>query len=431
MKAELKYQSGFGNYFESEALAGALPKNQNSPQKPAFGLYPEQLSGSAFTMARPENKRTWFYRIRPSVVHGKFGPESAPFWKTQGKEPAVGPEQLRWNPFPAPTAQVDFIHSLFTLVRNGSPESRAGAAIHVYSASQPMNQSYAYDADGELLIVPEKGSLLIRTECGDLFVEPTEIACIPRGMKFQVRFEEPWVRGYVCENFGEPFRLPSLGPIGSNGLADPRHFLIPNAAFEDLKGQFELFVRYQGGLFKAALDRSPMDVVAWHGNYTPYKYDLKLFQPVNTVRLDHPDPSIFTVMTSPSAVPGQANCDFVIFPPRWMVAQDTFRPPYFHRNVMSEWMGLVQGRYDAKEKGFLPGGSSLHNCMTPHGPDAETTEKAIQASNAPHFLDNTLAIMFESCYPYWVSEAAQKSPFLQKDYLDCWRDLKVLFQPRS
>jgi len=430
VKTELRYQSGFGNTFETEALAGALPKHQNSPQKPPLGLYPEQLSGTAFTMARAENKRTWFYKIRPSVVHGRFSPVSAPLWKTNGVEPATGPEQLRWDPLPEPAKPIDFIHSLFTLVRNGSPESRSGVAVHVYSASQSMTDSYAYDADGELLIAPETGSLYIKTECGDLSVEPCEIACIPRGMKFQVQLKETWARGYVCENFGESFRLPTLGLIGANGLADPRHFLIPQATFEDRAGKFELFARYQGNLFKTPIDRSPLDVVAWHGNYAPYKYDLRLFQPVNTVRLDHPDPSIFTVLSSPSAVPGQANCDFTIFPPRWMVAQDTFRPPYFHRNIMSEWMGLIKGRYDAKEKGFVPGGSSLHNCMAPHGPDAETTEKAIQASGTPQFLDNTLAIMFESCYPYVVTEAAQKTPLLQKDYLDCWRGLKVMFQPR-
>ncbi|MFM8269114.1 MAG: homogentisate 1,2-dioxygenase [Pseudomonadota bacterium] len=431
MKSELKYQSGFGNYFESEAVQGSLPKNQNSPQKAPLGLYPEQLSGSAFTAARAENRRTWLYRIRPSVVHGKFSEVTCPLWKTKGPEPIASPEQMRWDPLPEPKAPVDFIHSLFTLVRNGSPESRSGVAVHVYSASQSMVDSYAYNADGEFLIVPEKGKLFVRTECGELSVEPCEVVCIPRGMKFQIQFEDSWVRGYVCENFGEPFRLPTLGLIGSNGLADPRHFLTPQAVFEDRKGQFELLVRYQGHLFKSTVDRSPLDVVAWHGNYVPYKYDLRLFQPVNTVRLDHPDPSIFTVMTSPSSVPGQANCDFAIFPPRWMVAKDTFRPPYFHRNVMSEWMGLIQGRYDAKEKGFLPGGSSLHNCMSPHGPDAETTEKALAASSTPQFLDNTLAIMFESCYPYLVTEAAQKTPLLQKDYLDCWKDIKVMFQTKT
>lgn len=430
MKQELEYQSGLGNYFESESVSGALPKDQNSPRSCPLGLYAEQLSGSAFTVARHENRRTWFYRIRPSVVHGNFKPVSAPHWKTVGSEEVQSPLQLRWDPFPQPTVKTNFIESLFTVVRNGSPQMRQGLAVHIYSASQSMDGVFASNSDGELLIVPEKGDILVRTECGDMKVTPCEVACIPRGMKFQIQLSDSWARGYVCENFGEPFRLPTLGLIGSNGLADPRHFLTPRASFEDKEGKFTWLVRFQGNLFSASLDRSPLDAVAWHGNYVPYKYDLSRFQPVNSVRVDHPDPSIFTVLTSPSTVAGQANCDFVIFPPRWMVAMDTFRPPYYHRNVMSEWMGLIQGQYDAKLEGFAPGGSSLHNCMAPHGPDAETAHKAMSSGDAPHFQSNTMAIMFESCYPYLVPEAALKAPSLQKNYLDCWKNLKVNFKPR-
>ncbi|NBV50446.1 homogentisate 1,2-dioxygenase [bacterium] len=428
VKQELTYQSGFGNLFESEALSGALPKDRNSPKAPPFGLYAEQLSGSAFTVPRHENRRTWFYRIRPSVVHGPLQPSMIAGWKTLPEQLKPAPQQLRWDPLPKPTEPIDFFRSFFTLVCNGSPQSRQGVAVHSYSASQSMEGTFASVADGELLIVPEKGTLLVRTECGDLQVEPSEVVCIPRGMKFQVKIEEPWVRGYVCENFGEPFRLPTLGLIGANGLADARHFLAPTARFEDQKGQFQWLLRYQGHVYQSQLDRSPLDVVAWHGNYVPYKYDLRLFQPVNTVRVDHPDPSIFTVLTSPSALSGLANCDFVIFPPRWMVAQDTFRPPYYHRNIMSEWMGLVHGQYDAKQKGFIPGGSSLHNCMAPHGPDAETVQKALASANTPQFLDNTLAIMFESCYPYSVPDEALKSSLVQKDYLACWKNIEVTFR---
>ena len=428
MKQELRYQSGFGNYFETEKLEGALPKSQNSPRNAPFGLYPEQISGSAFTVSRSENRRSWFYRIRPSVVHGNFQLETLPYWKTMGDESIQSPLQLRWDPFPEPKTEVDFIRGLFTLARNGSPLLRQGLAVHVYSASQSMEQVYASNSDGEFLILPEKGDLLIKTECGNLTLTQSEVGCIPRGIKFQVKLLSGWSRGYVCENFGEPFRLPTLGLIGSNGLADPRHFLTPCADYEDLTGSFQWLVRYQGNLFSAPLDRSPLDVVAWHGNYAPYKYDLKLFQPVNSVRLDHPDPSIFTVLTSPSSIPGQANCDFVIFPPRWMVAQDTFRPPYYHRNVMSEWMGLIEGQYDAKLEGFSPGGSSLHNCMAPHGPDADTAAKAMASSNDPKFMDNTLAIMFESCFPYLVPEMALKTPQLQKSYLDCWKKLEINFK---
>lgn len=431
MKKRTDYLSGFGNTFQSESLEGALPVSQNSPQKVPFGLYPEQLSGTAFTVPRPENKRTWFYRIRPSVLHGAFEKQEQTFWQTTGLNTESSPMQMRWDPWPEPVKQTEFFESICTLVRNGGPQMRQGIAVHVYSASQSSTKRYFSNSDGEFLIVPEKGKLQLSTECGILDVEPGEMAVIPRGMKFKVGFEEPWVRGYICENFGELFRLPHLGLIGANGLADPRHFLTPVAHFEDQEGSFEWWLRFQGQTFKAPLSHSPLDVVAWQGNYVPYKYDLRLFQPVNTVRVDHPDPSIFTVLTSPSSVPGQAHCDFVIFPPRWMVAQDTFRPPYYHRNLMSEWMGLVQGQYDAKEKGFLPGGSSLHNCMAPHGPDAETAEKAINASNEPQYLDNTLAIMFESCYPFQVTEAASKAPQLQKDYLACWSGLKKHFSATS
>jgi len=427
MKRSADYLLGFGNTFESESVEGALPKNQNSPRKVPLGLYAEQLSGTAFTVPRSENRRTWFYRIRPSVLHGAFHKQVSPSWKTIGIDPDPSPQQLRWDPWPQPVPGTDFFESLCTLVRNGSPLSRQGIAIHVYSASHYISDRYWSNSDGEFLIVPEKGKLEIATECGVLDIEPCEIGVVPRGMKFQVRFQDPWVRGYICENFGEPFRLPSLGLIGANGLADARHFLTPKAQYEDKEGNFEWWVRFQGNTFKSALGHSPLDVVAWHGNYVPYKYDLQLFQPVNSVRVDHPDPSIFTVLTSPSAVPGQAHCDFVLFPPRWMVAQDTFRPPYYHRNLMSEWMGLIKGQYDAKQEGFLPGGSSLHNCMAAHGPDADTAEKAFKVGNEPYYLDNTLAIMFESCYPYQVTDAALKSLQLQKNYLACWSHLKKHF----
>lgn len=431
MKTELKYQSGMGNYFESEAAPGVLPKNQNSPKEVPQGLYAEQLSGTAFTVPRSENRRTWFYKIRPSVVHSSFEPISNSNWKTSGPGTPPNPTQLRWNPLPEPQGKVDFIESLFTLIRNGSVESRSGLAVHVYAANKSMEATYVYNSDGEFLIVPEKGSLLVRTECGELKVEPCEIVCIPRGMKFQIQLPEGQARGYVCENFGEPFRLPTLGLIGANGLADPRHFLTPVASYEDKKGDYSLLSRFQGQLYKAKIDRSPLDVVAWHGNYAPYKYDLRLFQPVNSVRVDHPDPSIFTVLTSPGVSPGLVNCDFVIFPARWMVAQNTFRPPYYHRNVMSEFMGLIQGQYDAKQEGFVPGGSSLHNCMSAHGPDSDTAEKAMKSKNDPVYLDNTLAFMFESCYPYQVTEGALKTPSLQKDYLKCWSNLKVNFPSSS
>ena len=168
-----------------------------------------------------------------------------------------------------------------------------------------------------------------------------------------------------------------------------------------------------------------IDVVGWHGNYAPYKYDLTRFNTMNTVSFDHPDPSIFTVLTSPSAKPGTANVDFVIFPPRWMVGEDTFRPPYFHRNVMSEYMGLINGVYDAKPAGgFEPGGGSLHNCMTPHGPETEAFNAASNAKLKPEYLGSTLAFMFESSLVYSPTRHGLETPALQKNYLNCWRGMK-------
>jgi homogentisate 1,2-dioxygenase len=291
-----------------------------------------------------------------------------------------------------------------------------------------MRDRFFYDADGELLLVPQTGGLVLRTELGIVDVRPGEIALVPRGTKFLVELEGSEARGYVCENFGQPFRLPDLGPIGSNGLANPRDFLTPVAAYEDREGDFELVARFGGSLWSAKIDHSPLDVVAWHGNYAPYKYDLARFNVINTVSFDHPDPSIFTVLTSPSEVPGTANCDFVIFPPRWMVAENTFRPPYFHRNVMNEYMGLIFGAYDAKAEGFVPGGGSLHNCMSAHGPDAATFEAASNAELEPRFLGDTLAFMFETRFVLRPTKFALETPMLQRDYWRCWQGIEKRFR---
>ncbi|MGD8709119.1 MAG: homogentisate 1,2-dioxygenase, partial [Ectothiorhodospiraceae bacterium] len=388
----LEYLSGFGNHFETEALAGALPVGRNSPQRVPYDLYAEQFSGSAFTMPRPENLRSWLYRIQPSAVQsahrlvnmGKL--QAAP-----GTETPVDPTQMRWDPIPMPAEPHDFVEGLFTMAANGDPVTQAGCTVHLYACNRDMTERFFYDADGELLLVPQAGSLVLRTEMGVMQVSPGEIAVIPRGLKFQVRLPDSQARGYICENHAAPLRLPNLGPIGANGLANPRDFLTPVAAYEQERGSYEIIAKFHGHLWASDLDHSPMDVVAWHGNYAPYKYDLARFNTVNTVSFDHPDPSIFTVLTAPSDTPGMANIDFVIFPPRWMVAENTFRPPYFHRNVMSEFMGLIHGVYDAKAEGFEPGGASLHNCMTPHGPDAETFEAASTAELKPEYQGDTLA----------------------------------------
>jgi homogentisate 1,2-dioxygenase len=408
------YLTGFGNEFATEAIAGTLPAGQNSPQRVAHGLYAEQLSGTPFTAPRAFNRRSWLYRIRPSVLH-------EPFAEMRGApEFIVTPNQLRWDPFPI--GDGDFVDGLITICGNDVIN------VYVYTATRSMADRFFYDADGELLIVPQQGTLTIRTEFGVIEVSPGEIAVIQRGIRFRVEVSEP-VRGYICENQGSLLRLPDLGPIGSNGLANPRDFLTPAAAYEDRKGEFELIAKFGGTLWTARIDHSPLDVVAWHGNYAPYKYDLRRFNVINTVSFDHTDPSIFTVLTSPSDTPGTANIDFVIFPPRWMVAEHTFRPPYFHRNIMNEYMGLIFGTYDAKAEGFAPGGASLHNCMSGHGPDAATFEQASSAKLEPRYIDDSLAFMFETRLPLRPTQTALGAPQLQRDYWKCWQGLKKNFSP--
>ncbi|MCW5822288.1 MAG: homogentisate 1,2-dioxygenase [Cyanobacteria bacterium TGS_CYA1] len=432
---DLKYLAGFGNHHHSEALPGALPIGQNSPQKAPYDLYAEQLNGASFLAARHENLRSWLYRIRPSVVHGQYEPYSLenflsrPFDRTN-----LSPAQLRWDPLPESKDSLTFLQGIVTVAGNGADASVRGSAIHLYSFSQSMDKQYFTNSDGEMLIVPQTGSLHIRTEFGALTLGPWELAVIPRGIKFAVDLENSAssdiARGYILENYGPPLRLPYLGPIGSNGLANPRDFLAPVAAYKDEVGDFELITKFEGKFFKSNTKHNPCDVVAWHGNYYPYKYDTRYFCAINSVSFDHPDPSIFTVLTSPSELPGVSNIDFVIFPPRWMVAENSFRPPYYHRNIMSEYMGLVEGVYDAKEGGkggFVPGGGSLHNCMTAHGPDSETFEKASETSLTPVKLENTLAFMFESSLVYVPTPAALDAAFLQGNYQNCWANLKSHF----
>ena len=417
------YQSGFGNEFATEAIAGILPERGNSPQRVARGLYAEQFSGSPFTVPRAMQKRSWLYRIRPSVPHAPFEALDPRDLRGMFDEVPTSPNQLRWDPLPIPDAPADFVDGLTTIGGN------EGVGIHIYRANRSMEGRFFYNADGELLLVPEQGAIVLRTELGVIDAKPGEIAVIPRGTKFRVELSGDSARGYIAENFGQPFRLPDLGPIGANGLANPRDFLTPVAAYEDIDGDFELVAKFGGRLWRTPIDHSPLDVVAWHGNYAPYKYDLAKFSVVNTVSFDHPDPSIFTVLTSPSDTPGTANCDFVIFPPRWMVAEDTFRPPYFHRNVMNEYMGLIYGVYDAKAEGFAPGGGSLHNCMSGHGPDAQTFAAASSAKLEPKYIGDTLAFMFESRFLIHPTRFALETPALQRDYWRCWSGLKKNFTP--
>jgi len=427
--AALHYQTGFNNQFATEARSGALPQGRNSPQRPPLGLYAEQISGTAFTAPRAENRRTWTYRTRPSVVHKPYVRidngliRSAPFSDVEAT-----PSQLRWNPFPIPTRAADFIEGLFTLGGSGDVSQQTGMAAHIYTANKSMMDRYFYNADGEMLFMPQQGRLRLATELGVLELAPNEIAVVPRGIRFKVELPDGPSRGYVCENYGQQLRLPELGPLGANGLANPRDFQVPVAAFEDKDAPCQVIAKFQGNLWSAEMKHSPLNVVAWHGNYTPYKYDLAKFMVIGTISFDHPDPSIFTVLTSPSDTHGIANIDFVIFPPRWLVGEDTFRPPWFHRNVMCEFMGLIRGVYDAKAEGFLPGGASLHNCMSAHGPDAETWERASVAKLEPYKVNDTMAFMFETRFAMRLTRYAMESSELQHDYFEGWQGLTKHFK---
>ncbi|HET7268964.1 MAG TPA: homogentisate 1,2-dioxygenase [Oleiagrimonas sp.] len=425
------YQSGFGNEFATEAIAGTLPVGRNSPQRVAHGLYAEQLSGTAFTAPRHANRRSWLYRIRPGAVHGAFELLDEGAFHNRFDEVPPSPNRLRWNPLPEPAAAVDFVDGIWTQAGNGGPAQRIGVGIHQYRANRDMQGRFFYDADGELLIVPQAGCLRIDTELGVIAVEPQQIAVIPRGVRFRVSLPDGKASGYLCENFGELLTLPELGPIGSNCLANARDFETPEAAFEDVEGDFELVAKFQGRLWRAPINHSPLDVVGWHGNYAPYRYDLRRFNTIGSISHDHPDPSIFTVLTSPSDTPGTANLDLAIFPPRWLVAEDTFRPPWYHRNVASEFMGLIHGAYDAKSAtagGFVPGGASLHNCMSGHGPDAQAFEKASGIdTHEPQHLTDTMAFMFETRLVIRPTRQAIESPALQADYDRSWQDLAKHF----
>jgi len=423
--------TGFNNHFATEAIPGALTTGRNSPQKPPFGLYAEQLSGSAFTAPRHENKRSWLYRLRPSAAHPAFTRyEGAPLFAPATADEPLAPNRLRWGPLE--TQEADWLDSLTTmLVAGEGPKTQTGVAMHIYRATKDMVNRAFVSADGELLILPQQGRLALYTELGRIDLTPGEIAIIPRGIRFRVTLPDGSASGYVAENHGQPFRLPDLGPIGANGLANPRDFETPVAWYEDVEGEYELVQKFLGNLWTTNLGRSPLDVVAWHGNYAPCKYDLARFNTIGSISFDHPDPSIFTVLTSPSDMPGTANVDFVIFPPRWMVAEDTFRPPWFHRNTMSECMGLIKGEYDAKADGFVPGALSLHNQMSGHGPDVATWDAASNAPLAPRKIDGTMAFMIESRWVFTPTRFAAETSALDEDYDSAWSGFPEAQLPKT
>ena len=427
----ISYQTGFGNSFASEALPGALPEGQNSPQVAPYGLYAEQLSGTAFTMARAENRRTWLYRIRPAALQGAFHAFTGlPNWTQSFNKGPVTPNRLRWNPLDKPATSTDFLEGVITWGGAGHSDQQSGLAINLYSANRSMKHRVFYNADAEMLFVPQEGRLRLATELGVLDIEPCEIAVIPRGIRFRVELLDGSARGYMLENFGAPLRLPELGPLGSNGLANARDFQYPVAWYEDNDHETELIAKFTGGFWSSPLSHSPLDVVAWHGTHAPYKYDLRRFNVIGSISYDHPDPCIFSVLTSPSATPGAANLDFAIFPPRILAMEHTFRPPWFHRNYASEFMGLITGKYDAKADGFAPGGASLHNCMSPHGPDAQTFANASRSDlSQVDYIRDTMAFMFETRWVVRPTEAALSSSTLQKDYDSAWSGLEKHFDP--
>ena len=426
----LAYMPGFGNDFETESLPGALPQGQNSPQRCAYGLYAEQLSGSPFTAPRGTNERSWLYRIRPSVRHAShFKKVSVPHWKTapafDEHELPIG--QLRWGPVPIPSAALSFVEGVRTMTTAGDVNTQAGMAAHVMLMTRAMDDEYFYNADGEMLILPQQGRARFVTEFGIIEVGPGDVCVIPRGVKFKAQPIDGPVRGYVCENYGAKFTLPDRGPIGANCLANARDFKTPVAAFEDKETPCRVMVKWAGKFYVTEIGHSPLDVVAWHGNYAPYKYDLRTYSPVGAILFDHPDPSIFTVLTAPSETAGTANIDFVIFPERWLVAEHSFRPPWYHMNIMSEFMGLLYGVYDAKPQGFVPGGISLHNCMLPHGPDADAFKHASNVELKPVKLTGTMAFMFETRFPQHLTHFAANLEQLQSDYASCWDGLERRF----
>ena len=426
----LSYMSGFGNDFETEALPGALPQGQNSPQKCNYGLYGEQLSGTAFTAPSHQNERTWCYRIRPSVKHSnRYKKIDLPYWKTA---PNVDPNvvslgQYRWDPIPHSQKNLTWLNGMRTMTTAGDVNTQTGMASHIYLVNASMENTYFYSADSELLVVPQEGTLRFSTELGVLEVKPEEIAIIPRGLLYRVDVVEGPARGFVCENYGQKFTLPSRGPIGANCLANRRDFKTPIAAFEDRECPSKVVIKWCGQFHETEIGHSPLDVVAWHGNYAPCKYNLNTFCPIGAVLFDHPDPSLYSVLTAPSEVEGSSNIDFVLFRDRWNVAENTFRPPWYHKNIMSELMGNICGQYDAKPKGFIPGGMSLHNMMLPHGPDKIAFEHASNNELTPKKLEKTMSFMFETRFPQHLTSFAATEAPLQDDYINCWDDLEKKF----
>jgi homogentisate 1,2-dioxygenase len=432
---EMTTLEGFGAPLQSEALPGALPLHQNSPRHAPYGLYPEQLSGTAFGLPRHKNLRTWLYRIRPSAQQSPFRPLRHETFTTAFTSEPVEPNLFGWRPCPIPSAGQDFVDGIVTLGGAGDGHSRRGYALHWFTANRSMDNRAFCNADGDFLLVPQLGELTLVTELGVLEVGTGQIALLPRGLRYSVVLRSPAARGFIAEVYGRHFELPERGVIGANGLADARHFRTSTAWFEDrLELGYRITSKLGGVLYDAQQDYSPYDVVAWHGNYVPYVYDLAAFVPVSNVRVDHPDPSIYSVVSCPLDETGSNLLDLIVFPPRWDPTEHTFRPPFFHRNATMEWNAVV--RSDSSDGALFESGVSfLTPPMTPHGVTSAAVERAFRLDEAtaavPHrSSDQSLWIQFESSLPLQLSPLAREPSRAILDWPTVWGAYRNHFRPQ-
>ncbi|ORX94816.1 homogentisate 1,2-dioxygenase [Clohesyomyces aquaticus] len=415
------YQCGFGNRFASESIPSVLPRGQNCPQRVKYDLYSEQLNGSSFVSARQALQHVWMYRIRPSVVHGELSRSDLnskleAYFGPANPRVEYNPSQQAWNPFPVPEASpsssIDFVHGLRTVAGQGDPTSKQGIAIHIYTANASMQNRAFCNNDGDFLILPQQGRLDIQTELGNVMVRPGELAVIQAGIRFKVSLPDGPSRGYIQEIFGAHYELPELGPIGSNGMALPRDFEYPVASFDlDSSSIWEIVYKLAGTLHSCHQPHTPFDVVAWHGNYAPYKYAIEKFINMANVERDQADPTIYCVLTARSIIPGVSLTDFLVFTPKWISTTNTFRPPYYHRNMSTEVMGLVYGTYGGSSHVLEPGGLSYEASYMPHGETYETWKMATTQDLRPtRACEDTLAFMFHVSVPLMLTQWAMESP---------------------
>jgi homogentisate 1,2-dioxygenase len=433
---EVPTQGGFGSVHESEALEGALPRDQNAPRRCPYDLVPELINGTPFTVRNVDNSKMWTYRIHASFSQTAFHPlPNARFATPLGD---VEPNRSRWapHPIPAPSTPTDFVDGLVTLGGAGDVLSGPGFAIHVYAANADMLDRCFSNADGDLLVIPQEGALDVRTELGWLSVPIGSILFVPRGLKFAIGLPENVGRGWVLEVFGTKLRLPERGLVGSNGLAEARHFRAPHASYEDREcpDGFQHVTKTGGRLFEATHTFSPFDVVAWYGNHAPFVYDLMHFAPVASVRFDHQDPSIFTVLTAPLDDHGRAVADFVFFPPRWEVIEHSFRPPFAHRNAASE-VNMVVRTPKPYSTGYEPGCTFLSPLLTAHGVGTKTYDAIL---DLPHdhvdppqrIPDESLWAMVESALPFRTTAWARDTELLDATFLSAFEGMKKRFDPK-